>query len=295
MRISLYILLLCITTITTSEAQVPSTDLFTFQLTEADTGWHIHSPTLLSEFNPGGYTNQPEFITDDLLYVSVRKPGPNQNNDIYGLHLTSGELEQVTDTPEGEYSPTRHPDGKSFTCIREVLGGETNQQLFQYPLDRSNNGRSLFADITTVGYHCWLDGDNVAMFQVGDPVRLSWADPGTGENQVLISKVGRALRRTPSGQLAFVHKYSDEFWYLKTLDNEGSDSEIIAQMPAGSEDFAINSKGLYFTGNGSKLFVLDPSRSDKWKLVGDLAIYGIEKITRLDINSQDKIAIVNRR
>ena len=275
--------------------QVPNTELYLFKLTEDDTsGYHIHSPRYLSGFNSGGYTNQPSFFDDNTLYVSVFSDSSGQN-DIYALHLRTNEIEQVTTTPESEFSPTLHPDGESFTCIRQVIGGETDQQLFRYPLDRSDDGRSVWPEIKNIGYHTWLNNDEAALFLVTDPVKLSWAERETGTNTVIASRIGRALKTNAQGNLAYVHKYNDEFWYLKNLNDNEGDSEIIARMPLGTEDFTVSSKGVYFCGSGSVLFVLDPSKNDEWRPVADLSIFGLEKITRLDVNRRGEIAIVSNQ
>ena len=66
-------------------------------------------------------------------------------------------------------------------------------------------------------------------------------------------------------------------------------------MPIGTEDFTVSSKGVYFCGSGSVLLVLDPSKSDEWRPVADLSIFGLEKITRLDVNKRGEIAIVSNQ
>lgn len=281
--------------LTLCHSQVPNTELYLFQLTVDDTsGYHIHSPEYLSGFNTGGYTNQPSFIDDNTLYVSVYSDSSGQN-DIYALHLKDNKVEQVTTTAESEFSPTLHPDGKHFTCIRQGLGTEVDQQLYKYPLDRSDEGQSVWPEIATVGYHTWIDSDQAALFLVGDPVKLSWANVGAQTNTIMASKIGRALKTTPDGQLAYVHKYNDEFWYLKSIKSPGAESKILTQMPNGVEDFTVNQQGVYFCGSGSVLMVFDPAKSDKWRPVGDLAMFGIKNITRLSVNNKGQIAIVSNQ
>lgn len=276
-----------------SNAQVPVTDLYLFQLTEDDTSrWHAHSPKYLSGFNEEGYTNQPAFMTDDVLYVSVKKP-EMQQNDIFSLDLSSGHIDEVTSTEVSEFSPTKMPDGVSFSCVRQVHGEEVDQQLYQYPFDRSLNGKSAFADIKNVGYHCWLGDDDVAMFLVHDPAQLALANMASGAHKVLASKIGRCLRKTPDGRLAYVHKYTDEFWYLKVMNPQNGDTEILTQTLPECEDFVIGPEGNYFMGKGSILYYLDTKGEKEWRPVADLAIFGIKKITRLAINSRLQLAVVS--
>ena len=275
------------------DAQVPVTDLYLFQLTQDDTSqWHAHSPKYLRGFNVGGYTNQPEFMTDDMLYVSVKKP-QMQQNDIYSLDIRSGHLEEITSTEESEFSPTKMPDGISFSCVRQVHGEEVDQQLYVYPIDRSLNGESAFSDIRNIGYHCWLEDEMVGLFLVNAPSRLALANAKTGTHKILASKIGRCLRKTPDGQLAYVHKYTDEFWYLKTLEPGSTDTDILTKTLPECEDFAISSEGYYFMGKGSVLYSLNPAKGEEWFPVADLGIFGVRKITRLAINSRNQLAVVS--
>ncbi|MDX1408872.1 MAG: hypothetical protein R3330_12080, partial [Saprospiraceae bacterium] len=199
-------------------AQVPVTDLYLFQLVQDDTSrWHVHSPQFLSGFNLQGYTNQPEFMSDTVLYVSVRKSAAEQN-DIYALDLDQLTVSQVISSPESEFSPLRRPDGETFSCIRQVHGDTMDQQVFIYPLDRSYNGYPAMSNLKTVGYHCWLNNDALALFLVGDPVQLSLANVKERTHRIYATDIGRCLRRTANGELAYVHKYSTSFWYLKVLD-----------------------------------------------------------------------------
>ena len=277
------------------QAQVPQTDLFLFQLVRDDTSkWHVHSPQYLSAFNADGYTNQPEFISDDILYMSVRKRDAQQN-DIYTLDLDAHSVMQVTETAESEFSPLLRPDGETFSCVRQVHGDSVDQQLFIYPLDRSDNGYGAFTALKTIGYHCWLTEERVALFLVGDPIRLAIANPRADSYQIYASNIGRSLRKTADGHLAYIHKYSDDYWYLKTLDPDSRRSEIVGESLKGQEDFVIGPEGEYFMGSGGVLYVLDPARNNTWTPVFDLGLFGVQKITRLALNDRLQLAVVSVR
>ena len=278
---------------TAAIAQVPVTDLYLFQMTRDDTSrWHIHSPSYLSAFNPDGYTNQPEFVSDTMLFVSVRKAGDKQN-DIYALDLDALSVTRLTNTPENEFSPLLRPDGATFSCVRQAAGEEVDQQVFIYPLDRSDNGYSALPDLRTVGYHCWLDADAVALFLVGDPVQLALANALTNTHRIYLSDIGRCLRRTADGKLAYVHKYSDAYWYLKVLDPETRRSEILTATLPGQEDFAIGPDGTYVMGAGSKLYTFHPATDSTWREVFDLGVFGVQRITRLAVNDSWRVALVS--
>ena len=114
-------------------------------------------------------------------------------------------------------------------------------------------------------------------------------------NTIIASKIGRALRTTSDGKLAYVHKYNDDFWYLKHLEGASEESEIVARMPEGVEDFTVNDDGIYFCGSGSVLMMLDPAKSDQWRPIADLGIFGVMRITRLAVNSRGQIAVVSNQ
>lgn len=280
----------------TAFAQVPETDLYLFQLTQDDTSqWHIHSPALLSSWNQGGYTNQPEWLDNQTLLVSALRTG-NTQNDIYLLDLQDKTLRRMTDSPESEFSPLSTPDKKSFSVIRQVHGDVLDQQIYQFPMDLSSYGEPVLPQVQNVGYHCWLAPDELAVFLVDDPSKLAFVRTGDGAPHIYSSGIGRCLRKTASGKLAYVHKYSEAFWFLKTTDPASRKSEILIETLYGKEDFAIGPSGDYFMGSGSILYFFDPESAEKkWIPVFDLSVFGLANITRLAINNENRIAIVDQK
>jgi hypothetical protein len=287
-------LILCFAS--TGTAQIPESNLYVFQLTMDDTArWHIHSPQFVSSWNPNGYTNQPEWIDDSNLLVSARRTGTDQN-DIYHLNLATHLLKRCTDTPEHEFSPLLTPDKRTFSVVRQVSATPIDQQVYRFPLDLSGAGRPVFPGILNVGYHCWLTQDALALFLVDDPPKLAFIGTADTSPRIYSSLIGRCLKRTGTGELAYVHKYSDTFWYLKNLDIETKRSEILIETLPGQEDFAISPSGLYFMGSGTTLYVFDPERKHvRWVPVFDLSLFGLQHITRLAISADHKIAIVDQR
>src|SRR5580765_3976308 len=63
----------------------------------------VGAPTNITH-NPG-YDNQPSFTPDgrSVLFTSIRG---GAQTDIYRYDIAAATLARVTDTPEGEYSPT---------------------------------------------------------------------------------------------------------------------------------------------------------------------------------------------
>ncbi len=276
--------------------QIPQTDLYAFKLTEDDSAhWHIHTPLYLSAWNPEGYTNQPEWVDAHTLLVSVRKKDAIQN-DIYLLDLKTQLLRRMTDTPESEFSPMLTPDQKHFSVVRQVQGTVMDQQIFSYPIDLAGPGQPVLPRTRNVGYYCWLDNEEMALYLVDDPDKLALWSGTDSIPRIYSSMIGRCLRRTPSGKLAYVHKYSDDYWYLKTLNLSSRTSEILNATLPGKEDFAIGPTGCYFMASGTTLYVFDPAHTPaQWVVVSDLGIYGLHDITRLAISPDNQIAIVDQK
>ncbi len=276
--------------------QIPQTDLYIFQLTRDALGkWHIHNPLFLSHWNSGGYTNQPEWIDAHRLLVSARLASDDQN-DIYMLDLTNASLRRMTATAESEFSPLVTPGRQHFSVIRQVHGSdEIDQRIYEIPIDLSSAGRPLFLSITNVGYHCWMSDDELALFLVDEPAKLALANISSATSRIFASQIGRCMHMTPDGQLAYVHKYADTHWFLKTLDPDVRRSSIVVQMPEGVEDFAIAEDDIYFSGQGSRFLTFDPGQADAgWQLVFDLAVYGVQNITRMAVYG-NRIAIVDQK
>ena len=74
--------------------------------------------------NSPGYDNQPSFTPDGsaILFTSDRGSASSVatlfRTDIYRYDIRSRTVSRVTDTPEGEFSPTVTPDGRHISVIR---------------------------------------------------------------------------------------------------------------------------------------------------------------------------------
>ena len=270
-------------------------DLLLFSLAQnADSSWLPTAPRFLTKFNPRGYNNQPNFFSDNELYLTVQFPADTTQTDLVALDLGSLTQTRVTATPlTAEYSPTLMPNGRRFSCIRVEEDG--SQRLWSFPVDRSDNGRPEFPGLYGVGYHCWLRDTLAAFFIVGEkgaPHTLQVAGTRAQKPQRIASNIGRCLLKTARGQLAFVTKATEQTWFLKTWDPQTNQQEIVVKMPVGSEDFTILPDGTYMAGNGARLFQYKPGRQTEWKEIANLSPYGVKKITRLASTKNKKLVVV---
>ncbi|MCB9332248.1 MAG: hypothetical protein H6574_14280 [Lewinellaceae bacterium] len=258
-----------------------------------DNIWHANTPRFLTSFNPQGYNNQPQFFSPNEIYLTVQFPSDTNQTDIYALNLITRTTTRVTATTTPEYSPTLMPGGRRFSAVRVEENGA--QRLWSFPLDRADNGYPVFPALTNVGYHCWLRDTLAAVFLVGEgtaPHALGIVGIGKQQPTRVAFNIGRCLQTMPDGRLAYVHKATDQTWFLKAYDPRNGGSDILITMPTGSEDFAVLADGTFLAGQGAKLFYCDLSRQKIWQEIEDLRTYGIHNISRLALSADGKLAMV---
>jgi Tol biopolymer transport system component len=254
----------------------------------------LRDPQFITSFNKGGYNNQPSFVNNDELLIASARPADRQT-DIYLLDLGAKTRLRLTRTAESEFSPKMTPDNLYFSVVRVETDADRTQRLWQYPLDRQDDGRASFRYLRNVGYYHWLDKFKVALFNItaGDLNYLSMADTRDAAIANLTPSVGRCFGTSPNGKLVYVHKVSEGNWVIKALDKNSLESTEIAKTIPGAEDFAIMKDGAIVMGKGSRLFRFHPTRGKAWQEVVDLKKQGITNITRLAVSGDGKLAIVN--
>jgi hypothetical protein len=272
--------------------QLPQSDLILFDFKKVNSEYFITNGRLLNKFNLDNYNNQPSLFNAQNVYFSAAKEGDAQT-DIYAIDLLRKKFWQVTDTPDGEYSPTLMPTKRHFSVI--VQEDITNtQRLWQFPIDQSNLGSDIFPGITGVGYHCWINREEAAMFIVGSPNKLIIANRNTQEQRTVIEDIGRGMRANKRGLLYFIHKINDDNWIIKRYDPGNNKISTIVSTPGKSEDFELMPDETLIMAVGSELFAFNPDFSTEWIKVGSLESWNIEKITRLSIFGEKLVVVSNK-
>lgn len=274
-------------------AQLPATNLYLFQMRQVtDSLFVFTQPKFLTAFNSQGYNNQPHFVSNEELYFTVKSPETGDQTDIYSLNFLTQSKTRITATAESEYSPTLLPGGEEFSCVRVETDVNQTQRLWRFPLNRQNNGRPVFYNIVDVGYHFWLDPQTVALFVVGNPHILSLASTGSETSSMVMSNIGRCFQKMPNGNLAFVHKISDDFWQIRELNSRSRTTSTIVTTLNRSEDFIILPDGTILMGMGSKLFKFNKAIDTGWLEIADFKYYGINNISRLAVSQDNKLVFV---
>ena len=247
---------------------------------------------LINATDRDGYDNQPSFSPNGafLLYTSAMTDG---QTDIFRYDFSSGQISSVTETPESEYSPTGTPAEESFSVIR--VEADSTQRLWSFDMS-GGNPSVVLEDVMPVGYHAWGNDRLLALFVLGSPPTLQLADVRTGRADVIAEGIGRSIHRIP-GQLAisFVHKVSEDEWWINRLDLRTQQITPLAQTLPGSEDYAWTPQGIAVMGQGSVLFHWDTG-TGAWRELADLSDQGIVGITRIAISpAGNRIAVVGNR
>ena len=272
--------------------ELPTTNIYLFDLEKVDTLYVFRNPRFLTGFNNGGYNNQPAFLSNTELLFAMQKPGDVQT-DIYLLDLEKKTKLRMTKTPEPEYSPKPVPGNLYFSTVRVEQDEDRSQRLWLYPLDRADKGRPALRYLRGVGYYHWLDRFTVALFNVASTNYLSIADVRDESSRHIIPDVGRCFGTSPNGRLVFVHKITDGNWVLKAMNKATLQTQEIVRTLPGSEDFAILPDGTILMGRDSRLYKFHPLKDKDWVEIVDLSNLGIFSITRLAVSGDGKLALVN--
>ncbi len=273
------------------QAQLPNTQIYTFDFTDGSE-FKLYNTKFLSFDNKTGYNNQPTFIGDELYYTRSFKKFGKEQTDIVALDVKNKLKSQVTKSLSSEYSPTLCPDRKHFSVVRAFENGV--QQLWKLPLDRQDTGEALFPQITNIGYHCWMNEYEVALFLVDEEKghELVIGDLRTGDITHVSFNVGRCLMKSPKGNLIYVHKVSDTVWQLKSRNIQTDETVLLTQTLPETEDYAIMPDGRIITGYDGHLYRLEPQQGNEWiSLIRVNHIIDNKEITRIAVK-KGKIAIV---
>lgn len=245
--------------------------------------------------NPAsGYNNQPHFSADGLsLYYTREMPHSleGMQTDIAAYDIRSRQTRMLNSNDESEYSPTPIPGRNALSVIEVEPDGR--QKLWSLDID-SGEMQRLLPNVEPVGYHAWIDDDSVAMFILGETFTLQTARIGNGSATVVADNIGRTIRKHPqTGEILYVDQ-NTEPWQITAINTDTGAKRSVMPLFPNDEDFTIDSKGRFWTGNGSKLYQRSEGDSH-WQLVADFSSYGINNISRLATDpSSSRIALVGQ-
>ncbi len=271
---------------------LPATNLYLFNMTKGGGKINIKSPKFLTSFNDGGYNNQPYFLDENQILFVTNYYSADQT-EIAKFDLFEETLTRVTYTDEKEYSPAKIPNSEEISCVRVEADGKT-QTLSAYPDNGIGYAKRFLNNTSNVGYYNWLDDETVALFLVEAPHHnLAIANAKSERRKIVIDKIGRSLKKNNKGNLLFVHKQTDDEWYIKEYDSKTNRNQTIIQTIKGKEDFELLNDNSILMGSGAVLYRYNPkSRNKSWEKIVDLSNYGVKNISRI-CATKNKLVIVD--
>ncbi len=272
-----------------------SSNIYVFDLVRPnDSIFEFKNPTYLTDFNKDGYNNHPWFFDNNVIYMSSQLPNQNQP-ELIKMDLSNKTKARVTATSEGEYSAMPVPEAFrfNFSAVRlEPKGADTLIRLWQFPIDRTTNGRPVFKYINNIGYYCWINSQQVAAFLVDSPSKLAIGDVRTDNFQQIDENVGRCFRMLPNGNLVYVRKQPYGIWQMIEYNVYKKQKEIITNTLPNVEDFGVLRDGTLIMGQDSKLYKFNRITDTEWVEVADFRFYDIKGISRIAVSEGGRIAIV---
>jgi Tol biopolymer transport system component len=228
-----------------------------------------------------GYDNQPFYTPDGarLLFTANRD---GKQTDIYEFDRKTRRVRALTSTPEGEYSPTVTPDGKGVSVIR--VEADSTQRLWRFDANGANP-RLVLSDIKPVGYHAWIDEDQLALFVLGKPSTLQHARVSSGKASVVAENIGRSLHRVPkTGLVSFVHRESSDNVWVKQFDATTGHVTRLVRVVSGNDerDVAWTPDGTLLMSAGTKIHAWRPGDKD-WREIIDVAVHKLGVVTRMAV------------
>jgi Tol biopolymer transport system component len=253
-----------------------------------------------------GYDNQPNFSPDGnrILFAANRD---GKQTDVFMFNRENGRVARMTHTAENENSPTYVPPGAgpngSFSVVQSEFdknGARPTpaiQRLWRFTGD-GKPGTLILADINPVGYHAWIDNDQLVLYVLGaqgKPATLQIASVKTGKAEVVAEGIGRSLHRIPGTKLAsFVHRDGDTFW-VKQIDPATKQIEPLVKAVEGSSDrdmaWMPDGKTMLMSA-GTKIYSWTRGAA-AWSEVFDAAADQLGAVTRMAVSPKgNAIAIV---
>ena len=266
----------------------PATDIYLFDLSIKKDKVSISNPINIT--NHKGYDNQPSFHPEKTIiyYSSINDDG---RTDIRSYDYKSKQTKSITQTTEKEYSPTVTPDGQYLSCIIQRDNGA--QDLGKYPIDGGEP--IVLIDNLIVGYHVWADNSHLGLFVLGTTNTFHYYLLPMKKDAALGENIGRSLHKIPGeSAISFVHKASDKEWVIKKLQTETMQISNLGTTLNGSEDLSWLIGGKILMSDGTKLFYLQPDKSQNWNAVVIKSGANVLKgVSRLAVSANGKkLAVV---
>lgn len=274
------------------QMDLPASNMYLMNVSFEKDSLVVNDLKLMTAFNIDGYNNQPHFVNNDEVYFVSNASDPLRTN-IFVANLSSLELRRLTSTKQSSlFSPYMANDESAVYSVRAHDDG--GQYLTAMHFDKPSAPTVLLGHLDNIGYFLPLDGDGFIVFKVGDPHELWQYDLDSNSSTGLAINVGRCFKHYMDNKILFTQTLSNGSVVLKSLDLYSRKSEIIANMPYGSVDFAIGHGGMIYCTSGSEILKLNQTDRllNKWSVVCNMSRFGLNNLTRIEWNPDGNKLIV---
>ncbi len=290
--------ILILINISNSFAQLPNTDIWSLDIIFVKDSIILSNPINITKRD--GYDNQPAFSPDGkyILFTSIHD---DKQSDIYKYDLKSKITTQFTKTATSEYSPTFMPDGKNISVV--MVEPDSVQRLWKFPL-KGGEPSCIMKDVDSIGYHCWINKDSLALVMITEPASLYTVNIKTQKPKFFAENVSRCMQQGfKKNSFLFMIKSNGKYplWKLNSSNNYdnktrpiNADVILSPSLPEKSEDYCIinmlNNPYIIY-GFQSTVFIQKWASSNEYNRI-HLSSYGITNITRLAISPDGKILAI---
>ena len=256
MRKLILSLLLC-GAITSAFSQLPSTEIYLVEYNIAKSGKYFFVPPY-NFTKRAGYDNQPSFSPegDKIFYTSSRD---TIQTDLYSYSIYDSITEQITRTPESEFSPTLLGDQFYVSYIKQEL--DKKQHLNKCLLDGTED-QQILNSTDSAAYYAWINDSTVATVVLDKIMCLNIYELPSEQFTPLVKNVGRCVTRMFNSleEVCYIDKNDTNNIMIMRYNVKDGMMNPVAPMLKGSEDFAWTNDGKIIAGRDGKLFILDPGK-----------------------------------
>lgn len=271
--------------------ELPECDIFLFDLSTEKGQWVLSNGKNITRRK--GYDNQPWFTPDSKAVLFSSDAG-HSRTDIYEYLIETGEVRQVTDSEEQEYSPQVSSDNKTLSFVTD--GEDANQSIWSQ--HRDGSGRKWLlrnqGEREPVGYYSWnrRTGHILYWSRYGFSMRLV---DEAGETSHYVS--GDAVPTTPyiipgTDKFSFMHRQGNGEVWIKELDPKTLAVRPLTTVRGSNRNYGWTPDGWIVMFDRTELFRWSPD-SQGWQSVVDLSDEGIQSVTRVAVSPDGtRIAVV---
>ena len=231
------------------------------------------------------YNNQPLLTQSGIYFTKEVLTDGQSQTDLAFYDFSNQQVENLTNTPVSEYSPTLTPNGDALSAI--VVEADGKQKLWQYPFDHSVTPSRIFEWIEPVGYHAWGAKNDMVMFILGEPHTLQYTQVAAAKPKVVAQNIGRTLTFNHTlGAYTFSYNKANQHW-LASYDPRQDVVTDLFRLPQHVQDYAFKDANTVIYAVGGRVYQRRLTNPEPVSLWLDLTPYCDSHITRMSyLNEQ---------